>query len=133
MDRPDHKAVRGISLERTIRIYFQSWIDKDEEAFRNTFSENVVYSECYGPEYHGLGQLMQWFRDWNKSGSVLDWNVKRYLETDNTAIVEWRFHYIYDGEEDVFDGVTIADFNADGRIEKLSEFQSKADHYYPYE
>lgn len=91
--------IRGISLERTIRIYFQSWIDKDEEAFRNTFSENVVYSECYGPEYHGLGQLMQWFRDWNKSGSVLDWNVKRYLETDNTAIVEWRFHYIYDGEE----------------------------------
>ena len=33
----------------------------------------------------------------------------------------------------VFDGVTIADFNADGRIEKLSEFQSKSDHYYPYE
>ena len=120
-------------MEKTIRAYFQSWIDKDTEAFRNTFSGNAVYSECYGPEYHGLGQLMQWFRDWNQRGSVLDWTMKRYLETGNTAVVEWRFHYTYDGEEDVFDGVTIADFNSDGKIEKLSEFQSKADHFYPYE
>ena len=120
-------------MEKTIRAYFQSWIDKDTEAFRNTFSGSAVYSECYGPEYHGLGQLMQWFRDWNQRGSVLDWTMKRYLETGNTAVVEWRFHYTYDGEEDVFDGVTIADFNSEGKIEKLSEFQSKADHFYPYE
>lgn len=33
---------------------------------------------------------------------------------------------------DGFDGVTIAGFDADMKIYDLREFQSKAEHYYPY-
>ena len=39
----------------------------------------------------------------------------------------------YDGKIDGFDGVTIADFDKDMKILKLCEYQSKAEHYYPYE
>ena len=120
-------------MENTIRAYFQSWIQRDAEQFRRTFSEDAVYSECYGPEYHGLSQLLRWFRDWNARGRVLSWDIKRCLEAGNTAVVEWYFKCVYDGVEDGFDGVTIADFDASGKIKRLCEFQSKAEHCYPYE
>lgn len=50
----------------------------------------------------------------------------------NTAVVEWFFQCDYEGNVDGFDGVTIAEFDADMKICDLKEFQSKAEHYYPY-
>ncbi|MBO4419229.1 MAG: nuclear transport factor 2 family protein [Oscillospiraceae bacterium] len=120
-------------MEDSIRAYFRSWIEKDEAAFQRSFSQDAVYSECYGPEYHGLPQLLRWFRDWNARGSVLSWEIKRFLKADRTAVAEWYFRCVFDGVEDGFDGVTIADFDAAGKIQKLSEFQSKAEHCCPYE
>ena len=48
-------------------------------------------------------------------------------------IVEWYFKCNYDGKADGFDSATIADFDNDMKILKLCEFQSKAEHCYPYE
>ena len=42
------------------------------------------------------------------------------------------FQCDYEENMDGFDGVTIAEFNADMKICDLKEFQSKAEHYYPY-
>ena len=119
-------------MEEIIREYFRAWIDRDIEIVKNTFSDNAVYSESYGPEYRGLPQILQWFRDWNEHGRVLEWSVKRVLEIGPTAVAEWYFHCEYDGVTDAFDGVTIADFDESGKIVKLCEFQSKAEHCYPY-
>ncbi len=116
-----------------IKKYFQSWIDKDIEIVKQTFSENALYSECYGPEYHGLSQIVTWFEDWNNKGQVLKWTIKRILEQNQTLIIEWYFKCNYDGRVDSFDGVTIADFDNNMKILKLCEFQSKAEHCYPYE
>lgn len=116
-----------------IKKYFQSWLDNDVEIVKQTFSENALYSECYGPEYHGLSQIVTWFENWNNKGQVLEWTIKRIFEQNQTLIVEWFFRCNYDGKIDGFDGVTIADFDKDMKILKLCEFQSKAEHYYPYE
>lgn len=116
-----------------IKKYFQSWLDNDVEIVKQTFSENALYSECYGPEYHGLSQIVTWFENWNNKGQVLEWTIKRIFEQNQTLIVEWYFRCNYDGKIDGFDGVTIADFDKDMKILKLCEFQSKAEHYYPYE
>lgn len=118
--------------EKIIRSYFKAWIDADIEIVKQTFSDDIVYSECYGPEYRGLSQIEEWFTDWNKKGKVLEWTIKRILEQNNTLIVEWYFKCNYDGNIDGFDGVTIADFDSDMKISRLSEFQSKAEHFYPY-
>lgn len=120
-------------MEDVLRKYFQAWIDKDIEIVKRTFSENALYSECYGPEYHGLEQIVDWFNDWNNRGRVLEWTLKRILEQNQTLIAEWYFKCDYDGVTDGFDGVTIADFDDDLKITKLCEFQSKAEHYYPYD
>ena len=50
----------------------------------------------------------------------------------NTAVVEWFFQCDYEGNVDGFDGVTIAEFDVDMKICDLKEFQSKAEHHYPY-
>ncbi|MBO5164002.1 MAG: nuclear transport factor 2 family protein [Ruminococcus sp.] len=120
-------------METIIRNYFQAWINADANTVRATFSENVTYSECYGPEYHGLSQIMSWFEEWNKKGKVLEWTIKRIFENDKTIIAEWYFKCDYDGVVDGFDGVTIADFDNDNKIIRLCEFQSKSEHYYPYD
>lgn len=62
--------------EEIVKRYFQAWLAQDIEPLGSIFSDDVVYSECYGPEYRGLSQILKWFADWNKSGRVLKWDIK---------------------------------------------------------
>ena len=119
-------------MEATIRKYFQAWTEADLEPLKEIFSENVSYSECCGPEYHGLAQIIRWFEDWNTRGRVLEWTIKHVIKQKKTLVAEWYCRYEYDGKTDAFDGVTIADFDDDNRIVRLCEFQSKAEHSFPY-
>ena len=120
-------------MEKIIREYFNAWIEKDAETLKRVFAKDVVYTECYGPQYHGLEQILHWFDDWNKEGSVLEWPIRQTIEKENTIIVEWYFKCDYRNKVSGFDGVTIADFNEEGKIVCLKDFQSKADHIYPYD
>ena len=119
-------------MEDIIRRYFNAWVKADGTVIKEIFSDKTVYSECYGPEYHGLDQIVKWFEAWNQKGRVLEWNIKRMDSIGKTVYAEWYFKCEYEGNIDGFDGVTIADFDDDGRIVKLCEFQSKAEHYLPY-
>ncbi len=120
-------------MKQTIQRYFKSWIDKDIEVVKEVFADDIVYTECYGPQYHGLKQILQWFHDWNENDSVLEWTIKRTIEKDKTFVVEWYFKCDCNGKVSGFDGVTIADFNEEGKIFRLSEFRSDSDHVYPYD
>lgn len=113
--------------------YFKAWIDNDIDVLCRTFSDDAIYSECYGPEYHGREQILKWFSEWNLRGRVIEWRIKRSFVQGDTVIAEWYFECEYDSNTDGFDGVTIADFNAENKIIRLCEFQSRSDHYYPYE
>ena len=120
-------------MKQIIREYFDSWIRKDIETVKKTFAQNIIYTECYGPQYHGLDQVLQWFDDWNKTGTVLEWSIKRTIEEGQTAVVEWYFKCDCNNKVSGFDGVTIADFDENKKIVRLSEFRSDCDHIYPYD
>ena len=120
-------------MKQVIQQYFDAWISKDINILEQVFADDIIYTECYGPQYHGLKQILRWFDDWNRRGSVLEWTIKRTFETDSTIIVEWYFKCDYDQKVSGFDGVTIADFNEEGKIFCLSEFKSETDHIYPYD
>lgn len=66
-------------MEEVIRKYFQCWLDKDIDAVKGIFSDDIIYSECYGPVYKGIGQIIRWFEDWNRKGTVLQWDIKRLI------------------------------------------------------
>ena len=75
-------------MEEVIRKYFQCWLDKDIDAVKGIFSDDIIYSECYGPVYKGIGQIIRWFEEWNQKGTVLQWDIKRVVVSGNTAAVE---------------------------------------------
>ena len=117
--------------EQLIREYFQCWVENLPERLSEIFSPGIIYSECFGPEYRGLGQIERWFRDWNRKGRVLEWRIKGFLHQGSRTAVEWHFRCDYDGEAG-FDGASLIDFDESGRICQLKEFQSKAEHEFPY-
>ncbi len=122
-----------LEREQIIENYFKCWTNKNSLILSKTFDLNAVYSECYGPEYHGLEVIQRWFNDWNMRGRVLVWDIKKFIHQNNFTAVEWYFKCEYDGEIGEFDGVSLIEFNADNYIINLKEFQSKIPHYYPYE
>lgn len=121
-----------MNQEDVIRNYFKTWLDNNIDVIKETFTDDIIYSECYGPEYHGISQIIKWFADWNKKGKVLEWSIKRIISQNNICVAEWYFKCDYDSHIDGFDGVTIADFDEQLKISKLCEFQSKAEHVFPY-
>lgn len=119
--------------EDIVKSYFKSWVDKNIEPLGNIFSDDIVYSECYGPQYHGLPQVLKWFSDWNINGTVLKWEIKNFIHQGAFTAVEWYFECDYNNEISGFDGVSIIEFNKNMKIISLKEFQSKSEHNYPYE
>ena len=119
-------------MKETLTKYFRAWVDADAGVLETTFSDDAVYTECYGPEYHGLAQIRRWFADWNQKGRVLQWDLRRTVEQGRTIVAEWYFRCLYNGKTEGFDGVTVADFDDEGRIVRLSEFRSEAEHIFPY-
>lgn len=118
--------------QETAAAYFQAWIDRDETVLERVMARDVAYSESYGPQYRGLDQIRRWFSDWNRRGSVCRWEITRFIEQGDALAVEWFFSCVYDGEAGSFDGVSLIDFDEDGRIAVLKEFQSRAEHCFPY-
>ncbi|NRT76874.1 nuclear transport factor 2 family protein [Clostridium beijerinckii] len=118
--------------EQIIKKYFKSWLDNNCSVLKDIFDSNVSYSECYGPEYHGIDTVTTWFKEWNKRGKVLVWDIKQFIHQGNITAVEWYFKCRYDGEIEEFDGVSLIEFNGNNYIVSLKEFQSKIPHYYPY-
>jgi hypothetical protein len=118
--------------EKIIKNYFESWINKDINIIEKHFSENIYYSECYGPEYNGTKQIKQWFKDWNNGNNVLKWDIKNLIINNNTIVVEWYFECECDKNISGFNGVSIIEFNENNKIISVKEFQSKAEHIFPY-
>lgn len=121
-----------LEQEALIRRYFAMWLQNDGSALGDVFCEDATYSECYGPEYHGLAQIRRWFADWNQRGKVQRWDIRQIVCTPQLAVAEWFFECNYDGETQAFNGVSLITFGAGGKISTLKEFESKARHEYPY-
>ena len=119
--------------EALLSDYFQAWVTRDATRLPEFFAKAVWYAESHGPEYHGLAQVEQWFADWQAQGEVLHWRIRRFVHQGPSTVVEWWFHCRYAGEESAFDGVTWADFDADGKIIRLQEFAAKAERIAPYD
>lgn len=116
-----------------VHAYFEAWLKKDIQTVTHTFSEDAVYTECYGPQYHGLPQILRWFADWNQKGTMLQWDIFRMVEQGRTVVVQWFFRCDYDGTVSGFDGVSVIDFNEADRICRLGEYQSEPEHVFPYD
>ena len=121
-----------IEREKIIKSYFESWVNKNCLILKEIFDTEAIYSECFGPEYHGLDNIERWVQDWNERGTVFSWDVRQFIHQENMTVVEWYFKCVYDKSIGEFNGVSLIEFNIDNFIVSIKEFQSKIPHYNPY-
>ena len=121
-----------MGMVETIRKYYDLWIAANRAGIEDLLAEDIIYTEAYGPQHHGLSEIIRWFDDWTPKAKVIRWDITNYIEQGNTCVVEWFFQFETNGEEHVADGASIAEFDRNGKISIMKEFQADHDHYYPY-
>lgn len=115
-----------------IQSYFDMWKKRDRSKIEDIFADDVIYTESYGPQHHGIDEIIRWFDDWNTRAKVSEWEITDSIEQGNSIAVKWIFSCEYEGERSILDGVTTAVFDDNGKIVSMEEYQSKHEHYYPY-
>lgn len=120
--------------EETIRLWFDMWLQKKDLGILKIFSENAVYTESWGPKYHGASKIKLWFDEWNTRGTVLQWDIKQYFHKENQTIVEWYFkNTMNNGKVEAFDGISLIEWTPDDKIQSLKEFGCNKNNYDPYQ
>lgn len=118
--------------EQIIRRWFDMWLRGEDTGISNLFTEDAVYIESWGPEYHGVEKLRHWFAEWNSRGTVLAWDIRQYLHQGDQTVVEWFFRCkMADGMEQAFDGISLVKWE-NGKIAFLQEFGCNTGRYDPY-
>ena len=120
--------------EIVIRRWFDMWLQKKDLGISEMFSDNAVYIESWGPEYHGSAKIKLWFDEWNTRGTVLQWDIKQFFHKANQTMVEWYFkNQMNDGKVEAFDGVSLIEWTSDDKILFLKEFGCNINNYDPYQ
>ena len=120
--------------EKIIRLWFDMWLQKKDLGISEIFSDNAVYIESWGPEYHESAKIKLWFDEWNARGTVLQWEIKQFFHKEDQTIVEWYFqNQMKNGKIEAFDGVSLIKWTSDDKILFLKEFGCNINNYDPYQ
>ena len=120
--------------EKIIRLWFDMWLQRQDLGISDIFSDDAVYTESWGPEYHGAAKIRLWFEEWNTRGSVLQWDIRQFFHKGDQTVVEWYFKcQMEDERTDAFDGVSLIEWTDDDRIRLLKEFGCNINNYDPYQ
>jgi len=120
--------------EKIIRLWFDMWLRQTDLGMNDIFTEDIVYTESWGPKYEDRATVRHWFTEWNSRGKVAVWDIKQYFHTESQTAVEWYFKAkMNNGRSDEFDGMTLIEWTEDNKIKSLKEFACNIDNYNPYQ
>ncbi len=120
--------------EKTIRLWFNMWLKKKDLGIAQIFTYSSIYTESWGPRYTGFQEIKHWFEEWNTRGQVTCWDIERFIHVNDETFVFWHFaNQMKDGTKEEFDGISFIRWNAEGLIEKLTEYGCNSAHYNPYQ
>ena len=119
--------------EQAVRRWFSMWLEGRDTGILQLFAPDALYIESWGPEYRGAQQIQHWFEEWNTRGKVLVWDIRGFFHREDRTVVEWYFeNKMHDGTAEIFDGLSLVDWDRDGRICRLQEFGCNLHRYDPY-
>ncbi len=120
--------------EKIIRLWFDMWLRQTDLGMNDIFTEDIVYTESWGPKYEDRATVRHWFTEWNSRGKVAVWDIKQYFHGESQTVVEWYFKAkMNNGRSDEFDGMTLIEWTEDNKIKSLKEFACNIDNYNPYQ
>lgn len=135
-DLRNKKTGNGALMEKReepLRLWLDMWLKKCDFGISDIFSENVVYTESWGPEYHGSLKIQLRFDEWNRRGTVLQRDIRQYFHKENKTIIKYYFKNTMDNRIfEAFDGISFIKWAQDGRIQSLKEFGCNTSNYGPY-
>ena len=56
--------------EKTIRLWFDMWLNQQDMGIDDIFTADVIYTESWSPQYNNRKTVKHWFQDWNTRGTV---------------------------------------------------------------
>jgi ketosteroid isomerase-like protein len=124
------------ALEQSVRRYFAMWETCDFSDLDKLFAQDCRYEECYGPVYRGLQQMHRWIGDMLAKQVVDSWDIHEMMHGLNplglpALSVTWTFSG-REKEPYIFDGVSIIEFNDEGRMCRVREFEAQHSRVFPY-
>ena len=123
-----------IEREEMIRLWFDMWIKQADLGIDDIFTDDVIYTESWGPKYENRKTVKHWFDEWNTRGRVLLWEIKQFFHQGDQTVVEWYFgNVMNDGTEESFDGMSLIRWAAGEQMCYLQEFGCNRNRYDPYE
>lgn len=119
--------------ERIIRLWFAMWLEQKDLGIDEIFTEDVTYTESWGPKYENRETVKHWFLEWNTRGKVLIWEIRQFFHKGDQTVVEWYFKNEMDtGKSEEFEGMSLISWGPGGRIRSLKEFGCNCGTYDPY-
>lgn len=119
--------------EQKIQQWFSMWLTQTDTGIEQLFSEDSIYIESWGPQYRGAREIKRWFEEWNIRGKVLQWDILQYFHKENQTAVRWYFkNQMQGGVKEAFDGISLIEWNPQGKICFLQEFGCNENRYDPY-
>ena len=116
--------------------YTESWENKDLPQFLAYLADEIIITECYGATYVGKTEAQKWFQHWTApvENQVVKWDILAEFEdgVKNTAFFNWRFSYVYQGQANVFEGLSQVAFSDTGKIVEIKEYEMAFDKTRPY-
>lgn len=62
-----------------IQQYMAGWKQNDLSKIINSLTQDCLIIESHGPSYHGINEVICWFKLWLKANSiVLRWDVQTF-------------------------------------------------------
>ena len=65
--------------EEIVRRWLLMWLQGEDLGIKEIFAEDAVYTESWGPVYHGAEAITHWFGEWLTRGRVQVWDVHRFF------------------------------------------------------
>ena len=97
--------------EAVICLWFEMWLKKVDLGITKLFSD-----------------------EWNRRGTVVQWEIKQFIHSEKQTITEWKFKAEMDsGSVEEFDGVSLVEWSQEGKIVFLKEFGCNIHNYDPYQ
>ncbi len=119
--------------EKIVRRWLLMWLQGENLGIREIFAEDAVYTESWGPVYHGAEAITHWFAEWLTRGQVLVWDVHRFFHAGDQTAVTWYFQCRMGEDKPVgFEGVSVVRWREDGKIASLTEYCCEPEQYDPY-
>ena len=56
--------------EKTIRLWFDMWLNQQDMGIDDIFTEDVIYTESWSPQYNNRKTVKHWFQEWNTRGKA---------------------------------------------------------------